>query len=90
MKILYKPQRSDENIEYQFNGDVITATYKGVTDTFDFSYLPDGKAENIDTLLEINPILSAERIDGKLKIVLLNFIGPEATDEEKFPKWMEV
>ncbi|MEN0666902.1 hypothetical protein [Caldifermentibacillus hisashii] len=91
MRVLYSPCYSDgKKIEYQFAGEDVTATYDGKTDTFYFTGLPDGKAESIETLLDINPILSAERVDGELKLVLLNFIGPDALDEEKFPEWRMV
>lgn len=92
MKILYSPQRSDEKIEYTFENETITATLSGTTDTFDFSTFPDGQAniEKIDTILPVNPIVSAERQDGTLYIKLLNYIGDNATHEERFPQWQEV
>jgi hypothetical protein len=91
MQVLVSPQRSDDVIEYQFSGEKITAaTVNGQSDVFDFSTLPDGKAEEITTILSVNPIVSAKRVDGVLFVELLNFIGANATEEERFPKWQEV
>lgn len=90
MRVLLSPQRADRKINYTFGNDVITATIDGQTDTFDFSEMPDGMATNIETTLPINPILSARRVGGVLEVVLLNWIGPDATEEERFPTWQEV
>lgn len=59
-------------------------------DTFDFSSIPDGELTDIETTLPINPILKAERIDGVLSLILLNYIGADATEEEKFPEWVVI
>jgi hypothetical protein len=59
-------------------------------DTFDFSSMPDGKLDSVETHLPINPIISAERIDGELKVELINLIGKNATNEERFPDWIDV
>lgn len=93
MQVLLSPQRpvnSEDKINYEFGNDIVTATYKGVTDTFDFSGMPDGRAENIDTTLEVNPIISAERKDGVLYVKLKNYISEGATNEEKFPDWQVI
>lgn len=42
MKILLTPQREDDNITYSFDNEIITATYKEVTDTFNLSLLQEG------------------------------------------------
>ena len=44
----------------------------------------------IETVLEYNPILKATKVDGILSVELLNFISEDATEEEKFPEWIEV
>lgn len=94
MKILFSPQVNDLVINYEFGKDVITATLNGVTDTFDFGEMPDGKIDNpfedIETTLDVNVIISAERVGGELKVELLNFIGFDAAEEERFPEWFEV
>jgi hypothetical protein len=90
MRILYSPQRSEQEIEYTFNGEVITATLNGVTDTFDFTGTPDGTMESVGTILPINPIIEAWRDGGVLYVNLLKFHGPFAAYDERFPDWMEV
>lgn len=92
MQILYSPQRSDGSIEYQFQSERITVTIGNITDTFDFSSFPNGKAEveEIETTLPVNPIISAERVDGELRVVLRYYHGANATQEELFPTWQEV
>lgn len=98
MKILFSPQvRDNEKVIYEFSEDVIKATHKGITDTFDFSGFGNGKLqlhdeetgeELIETELE-NPIINAERKDGVLHVELMNYIGFDATEEERFPEWID-
>lgn len=90
LKILYSPVRSDKFIGYSFTGEIITCDMEEGRDTFDFTNMPDGIAENITTILPFSPILRAERKDGILSVELIKYIGPDATEEERFPDWMEV
>lgn len=91
MKILYSPQVSDRKLTYEFNNDVVTATLNGVTDTFDFSGMPDGIADSIESeVFDFNPILSAKKENNILYLELINYIGENATYEERFPEWFEV
>lgn len=92
MKVLLSPQRKDDKIIYSFDNEIITATYKGITDTFNLSILQEGQqldTSTIQTKLEVNPIVSAERSNGVISVRLLNFIGENATNQEKFPVWQE-
>jgi hypothetical protein len=92
MQIYLSPQVSEERIEYEFAGEVITATLNGVTDTFDFTGLTDGFVEraDVETDLGVNPIIEAHRENGVLYITLLNYIGFDASEDERFPQWVEV
>lgn len=92
MKVLFSPQVGidDSKFAYSFDGEIITATFNGDTDTFDFSEMPNGNANDITSDLTINPIISAKRVDDILYVELLNLIGEDATEEEKFPEWIEV
>lgn len=90
MKVLFSPQLNSEKIKYTFEGEKITAIYNEEIDVFDFSGLPDGRAENIETTLPINPVVSAERKNGVLYVKLLNFIDENATEEERFPSWQVI
>lgn len=90
MKIKFSPQVHSEKIQYNFQGDSITATYQDQTEVFDFTDIPNGILTEVETNLPINPILSAKKEDGVLYVELLNFIGEDATEEERFPDWKEV
>lgn len=90
MKIYLSPQRNNKKIEYKFEGEKIIATIGNITDTFDFSSMPDGIMQEVETILDINPIVSAKREDRELYVELLNFIDENATEEERFPEWQEV
>ena len=81
-----------DQIQYTFDKNKITATYKGTVDTFDFTGMPDGQLElsTLETTLELSPIISAERIDGVLYVELLNPISDDATEFQRFPEWIEV
>lgn len=81
-----------DQIQYIFDSDKITATYKGSTDTFDFTGVPDGQLDlsTLETVLEVNPIMSAERVDGILYVELLNRIDEQDSEFHKFPEWIEV
>lgn len=87
MKILYSPQfNQNDNLSYVFNGEKITATLNGKTDVFDFTSIPVGQVDNIQSTLPINVVLNAHReSDNTLHVVLLNFIGTNATQSELFP-----
>jgi len=91
MKILYSPQLSNKKITYTFNSEVVTVDIDGVVEDFDFSTMPNGRAEKITPeVLSVNPIVQAERIDGVLSLVLINYITEDASQEELFPEWQEV
>lgn len=90
MRYRFSPVRGDQPIDYDIGKDVVTATIGNVTDTFDFSSMPDGKAEGIQSTLPINPVVSAERVEGMLSVELINYIGKAATEEERFPDWQVV
>jgi hypothetical protein len=84
MHIKYIPLRpagtAEPRFNYTFNAATITATYTAggqpITDTFDFSTMPDGEAqvELIETTLPENPIRSAKRVDGELYVELLRYV----------------
>ena len=82
----------EKRFEFEFSGEMIIATFDGVSDTFDFTGLPDGEVNYsmIETILAYSPIVSAKKVDGILSVELLNFISEDATEEEKFPEWIEV
>lgn len=91
MKIYLSPQVNHvDKIIYSFAGDVITVNYNGEVDVFDFTLLPVGVMDSVETELPINPIIHAERKADGLYVTLLNYIDDDATHEECFPDWTEV
>ena len=94
MRIYKSPQvgADEKRFKFEFSGEVIVATFGGVSDTFDFTGFSDGEAHYsmIETILEYNPILKAIKVNGILSVELLNFISEDATEAEKFPEWIEV
>ena len=94
MRIYKSPQAGvdEKRFKFEFSGEAITVTFDGISDTFDFSGFPDGEVDfsMIETVLECNPILKAQRVDGTLSVELLNFISEDASEAEKFPEWIEV
>jgi hypothetical protein len=90
MNILYSPVRANFEITYTFNNESITATIDEQSDIFDFSAIPNGILTEITTTLPHNPIISAERKEGVLSVVLLNPIGVDATEAERNPEWMVI
>lgn len=93
MRVIKSPQIRLDDTRFTFacSGEVVTATLDGVSDVFDFSGFPDGHMDSsmVETILTQNPIISAERVDGLLSVEVINFIGEDASDEEKFPEWEE-
>jgi len=99
MKIFLSPQvRDTDRITYRFEEGLVTATYRSVTDTFDFREFGDGILEVVDpqtdedliqTILDYQPIISAKRENGILYVEVINFIGFDASQEECFPEWID-
>jgi len=87
MRVTYVPQRTDANVVYTFDGECITATVDGITDTFDFSSLPDGEAAEIVSALNPCPVLAAKRVDGELYITLLRAIPARPSDPQELEVW---
>lgn len=78
MKIIEVPQRSDMVISYEVKGEILEVTIDNTNEAFDFTGLPDGVMEEIETMsLLVNPILSASKVDGVLTVEILRFYGLE-------------
>ena len=93
MKILYSPQINDEHqISYEFNGDIITATVNGETDTFDFSSMPnDSIAQSIKSKLPVQIICEAKKDEnGELWVTLFNPINKYSSHTDRWPEWIDV
>ena len=80
INLIYSPQRADYKAEYSIVGDVLTVKIGDKTETFNFTGLPDGQAEEISTeVLEINPIVSVKKADDVVDVTVIRFY----TFEEK-------
>lgn len=93
MRVLFSPVVNlPDQFQYSFDGEKVTVTYKGVTDEFDFTGSPDGQIDlsTVETVLEFNPIMRAERADGILYLEVINSIEEDASEAYKFPNWIEV
>ena len=98
MEILLSPQvRMKDKIWYEIEEQKITATINDVSDTFDFTDMPDGELqlyddegnELIETELDEIPIASAEKENGELFVKIVFSISMEEQDERLlFPDWM--
>jgi hypothetical protein len=103
VQILLSPCRSNKTITYQFAGETITATLDNQTETYDLSFIVEGQkirpveydetgneTIHISTNFPFHPIISAKREGGVLCVELINTIGINASQDEKFPEWKEV
>ena len=98
MIIKLSPQVRDFNkIWYEIENQKVTATINDITDTFDFTDMPNGKLQLwddegndlIETALDEVPILGAEKIDGVLTVEVLFSIDTSEKDERLlFPEPM--
>ena len=80
MIIQLSPQvRENNKIWYEIENQKVTATINDITDTFDFTDMPDGELELwddngedlIETVLQEVPIISARKEDGVLTVEIL-------------------
>ena len=93
MKVCKSPQvRIDgKRIEYTFDRNKITAVFDGVTDVFDLSTVKSAiSPKSIRTTLAFNPIERIEYVNNDLEVMLTNFIGPDASEDERYPHFEEV
>lgn len=81
MKLILTPQHAHNlNLTYEVKNQVLTLTLNGVSDTFDFTDLPDGVASGFESTLEINPILYAQKENSEVTVHMIYWYDKE-TDE---------
>ena len=92
MNILFRPQINPyvESFQFHFEGEIITVTQGEEKDIFDFSEIPDGMVDGVETTLLVNPIIRARRENGVLYVELKKLYEDEVPIDEQFPEWMEV
>lgn len=77
------PQRADIKAEYIVNNDILVVKINDITETFDFTGLAEGMAEEIIAeVLPINPILKVEKIGDTVNVTVIRFYG--ADEKEVF------
>lgn len=85
MKVYLSPQVNRKEQTIKFNNEIVQVTIDNASFAYDFSTLTDGQMTS-----PTDHILSAKRINGELEVVIINYIGNGATEEEKFPQWKEI
>ena len=93
MRIYKSPQvrMDDKRIDYSAKGDKLTVSIEGVSDTFDFTNVVGVlNMSGVRTTLPFNPLQKVERKNGNIEVTTINYIGQNATDEERFPHFQEV
>ena len=81
MKIRFFPQRRDDRLELERQGDVLFVNGKA----HDFSDIPDGGMQDVqgsDHLWMVEPV---RRRDGDIELALFLPIGAFASQKERFP-----
>jgi hypothetical protein len=74
INLTYTPQRADFKAEYTINNDVLTVTISDATEVFDFTGLPEGRAEEIEVEnLPLNPVVSVEKVGNIVNITVIRF-----------------
>lgn len=83
INLIQTPQRADFKAEYIVENDILTVIIDNITETFDFTGLEEGIAEEIITeILPINPIVSVEKMGDTVNITVIRFYG--ADEKEVF------
>ena len=78
INLTFTPQRADIKAEYSINNDVLTVKIDGITENFDFTGLPEGRAEKITVAsLPVNPIVSVKKIGTTVNITVIHFYGAD-------------
>lgn len=77
MKVQFYPTcRDNKTVDYQFNGEVITAKMGELEESYDLSVLQEGDelmTEGAETILSEYPIISASRTNGEVTVILKRF-----------------
>lgn len=78
INLIKTPQRADFKISYETDKDKLIIKIDNTEEIFDFTGLPEGRAESIEPeVLPINPIISAEKTGDTITVLLIQFYGGE-------------
>jgi len=96
MWVYFSPQRSNNKLDYNFNGNQVVVTYNNelqetfdLTDMYETTWDGDRRIKDPE-ILPVKPILSVVEKDGAMWVTVLNFHGPNPPREIAFPDWVEV
>lgn len=92
MKILFSPQVSDRyRIHYKFNKDGIIRieTTDEIEKTSDVMFVDVSAVKETPYFVITDHVVEAIVKNDELHLILVNFIGFDATEEESFPKEFE-
>lgn len=74
----YSPIRGETEAEYFIDNDILTVKMGDIVETFDFTGLPEGAAEEVTAeSLPICPIDSVEKIGDTITIAVTRFYGSD-------------
>lgn len=78
INLSYTPQRADTKVEYIVINDILTVKINQKMETFDFTGLEEGIADEIITeILPISPIVSVEKTGDTIDIKVIRFYNAE-------------
>ena len=78
INLIETPQRADITATYETNGDILTVTMGETIETFDFTGLPEGTAEEIVAeILPVNPVVAVEKVSDIVNVTVIRFYSAE-------------
>ena len=87
IKLIESPQRADVVSKYVVENDTLIVELDGVIETFDFTGLSEGYAEEIAVdILPLNPIVSASKAGDEVTINVIRFYNADEKGEFEWEK----
>lgn len=86
MHLNFSPQRSDETLALEKNGDVLMINGQ----LFDFSRLAEGEVLPADAVASPWVVGDVLRVSGEIQLNLLLPYGPEASKAARFPQALNI
>lgn len=96
MWVYFSPQRSNNKLDYNFDGNQVEVTYNDdLRETFDLmdihEYNDEGeRVIKSPRVIPVESILSVEKENETLRVTVLNFHGPNPPREVAFPDWVQI
>lgn len=77
IKVIETPIRSENQLSYEIEDDVISITLNGITESVDFTGLPEGKAQEITFDHFETPIYHAEKSGETIEVTIARFYSEQ-------------